>query len=389
VQRIQHVSLNPAAGAACEDDINNFCSEAKGKGRGLVHKCLQEHYAQLSGECMEITHSNIAMASRDIRVNVNLERHCKEPYKLFCKDVEPGEGRVIKCLMKSLYSNEMPIQCRDALVNEMRTKAIHLDFNPGLKSACERDLVRLYDTKVCNTSELDSFMPRGAQITCLTDNLAAIKAEGCKSAVRSKLELQSQDLRAKPGFEHHCHADAQRLCSGVEFAAGKLNQCLRSHRNNITNPKCKRMMRKVHAIESQSASLNFRVKRACTNEKRVFCPEVLVGESRMLLCLLISKDKQGFGDQCRTVLEGTKASKSKLVAAAKNRTEGGVFNSGVQDLKSFFDSNRGIIEKHGGLVITGAVSFSAVLATIISYCLFRQRCAKTGYAVVVPRDLES
>jgi len=84
--------------ADCADDAKKFC---KGiiPGGGRIIACLMSHEAELSPACK--AHSEKARA----KVNAGIEKlvlgACKRDRDKFCKDIKPGEGRIVECLKQN------------------------------------------------------------------------------------------------------------------------------------------------------------------------------------------------------------------------------------------------------------------------------------------------
>lgn len=55
-------------------------------------------------------------ASEDIRVDPDLQEACQSILTGTCKDVKPGRGRVIVCLMNQLNKPEMNEDCEERLL---------------------------------------------------------------------------------------------------------------------------------------------------------------------------------------------------------------------------------------------------------------------------------
>jgi Golgi apparatus protein 1 len=58
----------------------------------------------------------ISDASEDIRVDAHLQQSCQNLLTGPCKDVQPGEGRVIKCLVKFIGSSTISEDCEERLL---------------------------------------------------------------------------------------------------------------------------------------------------------------------------------------------------------------------------------------------------------------------------------
>eukprot|EP00854_Cymbomonas_tetramitiformis_P007173 gene7173-8552_t len=84
---------------ACLPDVKRLCKGVSG-GSGKVHECLRRKEAELSAECKEAEKKAEAAEAEDIRLKPELERVCSEAITVHCKDVAPGGGRVINCLIE-------------------------------------------------------------------------------------------------------------------------------------------------------------------------------------------------------------------------------------------------------------------------------------------------
>jgi hypothetical protein len=71
---------------ACSDDITKFCKGVQ-PGGGRLSKCLKDHAKELSPTCRD------TVADAQNRWNETAES-CHDDVLKFCKDVEPGGGRV-------------------------------------------------------------------------------------------------------------------------------------------------------------------------------------------------------------------------------------------------------------------------------------------------------
>jgi hypothetical protein len=74
----------------CADDIEKHCKEIK-PGGGRLLNCLQSHETELSASCR----GKIGELQGIIK---GCEQACSGDIAQFCKDIQPGGGRIIKCL---------------------------------------------------------------------------------------------------------------------------------------------------------------------------------------------------------------------------------------------------------------------------------------------------
>jgi hypothetical protein len=74
----------------CAADMEKFCKDVK-PGEGGIIACLKQHEAELSDGCKART----AEAKKKIGA---FKEACRADMEKFCKDIDQGEGRPIKCL---------------------------------------------------------------------------------------------------------------------------------------------------------------------------------------------------------------------------------------------------------------------------------------------------
>jgi hypothetical protein len=97
-------------GSACDDDIARFCNGVQ-PGGGRLAKCLKNHEKELSPACKE------SVVAAQKRLNEAAES-CHDDVLKFCKDVEPGGGRIANCLRE--HQNELSADCRERWLKQRR-----------------------------------------------------------------------------------------------------------------------------------------------------------------------------------------------------------------------------------------------------------------------------
>jgi hypothetical protein len=95
----------PAEQRPCMNELDKFCKEVK-PGEGRIIKCLQEHDQELSAVCRDKVQSILKRLEE-------AKQACGQDIGTFCADVKPGGGRLIKCL--SPHFNELAPTCREKL----------------------------------------------------------------------------------------------------------------------------------------------------------------------------------------------------------------------------------------------------------------------------------
>jgi len=89
----------------CAEDAARLCQGMQ-PGGGRVAKCLKEHSSELSPACKK----NIAKAKRKAR---EFKEACKDDAKTFCKDEKRCGGRILKCLTQ--HQDELSPACKEIM----------------------------------------------------------------------------------------------------------------------------------------------------------------------------------------------------------------------------------------------------------------------------------
>jgi len=86
----------------CAQDAARLCKGVQ-PGGGRVAKCMKEHEKELSPACRE----NAAKAKRKIQ---EFSEACRGDEAKFCKRVRPGGGRILQCLKQ--HEKELSPDCK-------------------------------------------------------------------------------------------------------------------------------------------------------------------------------------------------------------------------------------------------------------------------------------
>ncbi len=86
----------------CAQDVEKFCKDVQ-PGGGRIARCLKEHQNDLSAACKE----KITEVKEEVK---EVHEACKGDVEKFCKDVQPGGGRIAKCLKE--HQNDLSAGCK-------------------------------------------------------------------------------------------------------------------------------------------------------------------------------------------------------------------------------------------------------------------------------------
>jgi hypothetical protein len=86
----------------CAEEIAKHCKEVK-PGGGRILNCLDEHQKELSDSCRK----KLEESKKKL---MEAQQACTGDMEKFCKDVQPGEGRILRCLRE--HTHELSSACR-------------------------------------------------------------------------------------------------------------------------------------------------------------------------------------------------------------------------------------------------------------------------------------
>ncbi len=94
-------------GRPCSEDVAKFCKDVQ-PGEGRIAKCLKEHEQELSPTCKQ----HIAEMKKRLKETAQA---CHDDALKFCKDVKQGEGRILQCLKE--HQNEISPECKEKIAS--------------------------------------------------------------------------------------------------------------------------------------------------------------------------------------------------------------------------------------------------------------------------------
>ncbi|OFY98350.1 MAG: hypothetical protein A2070_01630 [Bdellovibrionales bacterium GWC1_52_8] len=86
----------------CSPDIEKFCKDVE-PGEGRLLRCLKEHENELSSDCKEKGQvlKKKMQGAKDA---------CKADVQKFCKGVKPGKRRLMRCM--KAHESELSAECK-------------------------------------------------------------------------------------------------------------------------------------------------------------------------------------------------------------------------------------------------------------------------------------
>jgi hypothetical protein len=92
----------------CEEEIKRLCPDIK-PGEGRIAECVRQHEKEFSPQCQK-KHAEMEKHKQAVE---HAKKACHDDVQKFCKDVDPGEGRMVRCLEE--HEKNLTEGCRATL----------------------------------------------------------------------------------------------------------------------------------------------------------------------------------------------------------------------------------------------------------------------------------
>ena len=163
-----------------------------------------------------------------------------------------------------------------------------------LSKACDGDINNMCAT-VC--SPFSGQACGGTVLRCLVDNRANITSDDCKKETFAFEKSEANDIRVDKPLSDACKEDKEKFCADVKPGMGRVHQCLRDHKDELTEA-CKKEEEGLNVVQSDNVLLRPGVTNACSEEIVVHCKGVQPGRGRLFKCLQENMAKVEFSQKC-------------------------------------------------------------------------------------------
>lgn len=105
-------SLVESVANGCKTEIETYCKDVT-PGEGRMLACLYAHSDKLSGKCEYALYDAAAQLERAVAALSYVVNECGEDLDQFCRNVPAGEGRLIDCIEKN--DKKVSSRCKEAI----------------------------------------------------------------------------------------------------------------------------------------------------------------------------------------------------------------------------------------------------------------------------------
>lgn len=95
----------------CKKELDTYCKDVT-PGQGRILACLYAHGDKLSGRCDYALHDAAAQLERAVATLTYLVNECRDDLNKYCSDIAPGEGRLVNCLDRN--AEKVSGRCKQA-----------------------------------------------------------------------------------------------------------------------------------------------------------------------------------------------------------------------------------------------------------------------------------
>ncbi|CAI5529290.1 unnamed protein product, partial [Closterium sp. Naga37s-1] len=226
---------------------------------------------------------------------------CKAEITAYCSDLPTGNRSLERCLStqvkmvmagKVKANPEFSTECLQEIRNFKIALYKDISMNQEMVEACKEDIASFCDD--------DFLYPEpGNVLACLRESKESGRvSDQCAIMVFEAQEDAADDFRMDPQLNMLCSKDADTYCGDVQSGEGRIQECLRRNRKKL-NWECQAELFRQEVENADDIRLNVRLFRACLDDKRRFCPDVLPGDARVKDCLEEHRSEPEFSKTCK------------------------------------------------------------------------------------------
>ena len=96
----------------CKKELETYCKDVT-PGEGRLLACLYAYGDKLSVRCEYSLYDAAAQLERAVAALTYVANECRDDLKAYCSSVKPGEGRLLNCINK--HEEKISGRCKQAL----------------------------------------------------------------------------------------------------------------------------------------------------------------------------------------------------------------------------------------------------------------------------------
>ncbi|CAE1332042.1 GLG1 [Acanthosepion pharaonis] len=322
---MEDFQISPEIVVHCDKEIRDHCGGGSNKEGKTLH-CLMDLARPVSfkgshkltkqiSQACEVQLSNLlheADIGQDFRIDRALQKACQPVVDVACRDIQPGDARILSCLMEKLGTDKMTGDCEERLIEIQYFISRNFRLAPSVYRKCRKDAAELchvtgdwrqFDETL--QGGLEDSRPPQYVLACLYRQSKSKKvSRACKHEIKRVMRQRANSVDLLPSIEDHCLQDLGQFCS-IETAKGQEVRCLQDKYEKLSE-ECQDAVRSFTEEEDENIELDAILIRACTLMIKKFCEDQLdndVEPSEVMDCLIEHKHHQDMNRKCSAGVE--------------------------------------------------------------------------------------
>jgi hypothetical protein len=111
-QVLAAATLVDTVAKGCETELKTYCKDVT-PGEGRILACLYAHEDKLSGKCEYALYDAAVQLERALTALAYVANECRDDLRKFCSDIQPGGGRLMACMDKN--EKQVTGRCKQAM----------------------------------------------------------------------------------------------------------------------------------------------------------------------------------------------------------------------------------------------------------------------------------
>jgi hypothetical protein len=109
---VENVTVVETVAKGCEKELTSYCKDVT-PGEGRILACLYAHSDKLTGQCEYALYDAAVQLQMFVAALGYVANECDADMDKFCAEVAAGEGRILKCLDEN--ASKISVRCTQAL----------------------------------------------------------------------------------------------------------------------------------------------------------------------------------------------------------------------------------------------------------------------------------
>jgi hypothetical protein len=105
-------TLVESVAKGCKKELETYCKDVT-PGEGRVLACLYAYEDKLSGQCEYALYDAAAQLERALTALTYVANECRDDLQKFCSGIQPGQGRLLACIDKN--EKQVSGRCKQAM----------------------------------------------------------------------------------------------------------------------------------------------------------------------------------------------------------------------------------------------------------------------------------